>query len=339
MTNTKFHQQMLTENSISYKPFLYPWAVNRAVEHEKAHWGEWEANLQDDVSQWKDGTITPDEKEHITQILRLFTQSDVEVASNYLNVFIHKFRNNEIRAMLSSFAAREFIHQRSYALLNDTLGLDEAEYKAFMEYREMKEKIEFMRMQQCQTTESLAIALAQTVCNEGMSLFSAFVMLLNYQRVGKMKGMCEIVEWSIRDETMHVEGMTELFLTFLKEHPEIDLQRLSTIIRSIYQEAVQLEDAVIDQAYGTSSVKSGLCKDDVKTYVRYLADRRLQQLGLEPIYNIEKNPLLWLDWIVSGDSFKNFFEGRVTDYSANGLAGDWNWDKFLVRWRALDLGE
>lgn len=326
---------MLTENSVGYKPFQYPWAVNRAVEHEKAHWGEWEANLQDDVSQWKDGTIVPEEKEHITQILRLFTQSDVEVASNYLNVFIHKFKNNEVRAMLTSFAAREFVHQRSYALLNDTLGLDETEYRAFMEYKEMKEKIEFMRMQQCHTTESLAIALAQTVCNEGMSLFSAFVMLLNYQRVGKMKGMCEIVEWSIRDETMHVEGMTELFLTFVRENPQIDLNRLSKIIHDLYREAVELEDAVINQAYGNSTEKSGLRKDDVKLYVRYLADRRLQQLGIEPIYNINKNPIEWLDWIVSGDSFKNFFEGRVTDYSANGLIGEWNWESFLTRWEAV----
>ena len=313
--------------SVSYKPFRYPWAVERALEHEKAHWGEWEANLQDDVGQWKDGRILPEEKEHITQILRLFTQSDVEVASNYLNVFIPMFKNNEIRAMLSSFAAREFIHQRSYALLNDTLGLDEHEYSAFLEYKDMKNKIEFMRTQDCLTPESLAIALAQTVCNEGMSLFSAFVMLLNYQRSGKMKGMCEIVEWSIRDETMHVEGMTQLFLTFVQETPNLDLENIKRIVKELYQEAVLLEDAVIDQAYGKCTQKSGLEKEDVKKYVRYLADRRLQQLGLEPIYNIGSNPIGWLDWIVSGDSFKNFFEGRVTDYSASGLKGDWGWSK------------
>lgn len=318
----------LTQQSKCYKPFLYPWAVERATEHEKAHWGEWEANLQDDVSQWKDGTILPVEREHITQILRLFTQSDVEVASNYLNVFIPLFKNNEIRAMLTSFAAREFIHQRAYALLNDTLGLDEAEYSAFMEYADMKRKIEFMRTQDCKTNESLAIALAQTVCNEGMSLFSAFVMLLNYQRTGKMKGMCEIVEWSIRDETMHVEGMIQLFLTFLQETPGLDIQKISIIVHELYAEAVILEDAVIDQAYGSCVVKSGLDKESVKKYVRYLADRRLQQLGLEPLFHIGHNPIEWLDWVVSGDSFKNFFEGRVTDYSASGLSGEWNWHRF-----------
>lgn len=317
----------LLTTSISYKPFRYQWAVQRALEHEKAHWGEWEAVLQDDVEQWKRGAILPEEKEHITQILRLFTQSDVEVASNYLNVFIPKFKNNEVRAMLSSFASREFVHQRSYALLNDTLGLDERDYSVFLEYTDMKKKIEFMRTQDCQTPESLAVALAQTVCNEGMSLFSAFVMLLNYQRSGKMKGMCEIVEWSIRDETMHVEGMIELFLTYLNETPGLDIPNIGRIVHELYREAVLLEDAVIDQAYGSCTHKSGLAKDDVKKYVRYLADRRLQQLGLDPIYKIGNNPIEWLDWIVSGDSFKNFFEGRVTDYSASGLRGDWGWTK------------
>jgi len=302
--------------------------MERSVEHEKAHWGEWEANLQDDIGQWKGGAITPVERNHITQILRLFTQSDVEVASNYLNIFIPLFKNNEIRAMLTSFSAREFIHQRSYSLLNDTLGLDDSEYSAFLEYETMKNKIEFMRTPDCNTTEGLAMALAQTVCNEGMSLFSAFVMLLNYQRFGKMKGMCEIVEWSIRDETMHVEGMVQLFLTFVKENPQLDKSSLQSAIHDMYREAVDLEDKVIELAYEQGETE-GLTMAEVKTYVRYLANRRLQQLGLSPLFDsATKNPLPWLDWIISGDSFKNFFEGRVTDYSANGMDGVWGWEQF-----------
>jgi glutaredoxin 3 len=323
-TPSNKNQMSLLAPSKSYKPFRYPWAVEKAVKHEKAHWGEWEANLQDDVTQWKTGVITPSEKNHITQILRLFTQSDVEVASNYLNIFIPVFRNNEIRAMLSSFAAREFIHQRSYALLNDTLGFDESEYSAFMECENMAKKIDFMRTDICDTPEKIATALAQTVCNEGMSLFSAFVMLLNYQRTGKMKGMCEIVEWSIRDETMHVEGMVQLFKTFLKENPEIDMENLRNLTEQLYREAVTIEDSVIDLTYEAGETE-GLTRAEVKAYVRYLANRRLHQLGLNPIYDIQTNPLPWLDWIINGDSFKNFFEGRVTDYSASGMEGEWGW--------------
>ena len=97
--------------------------------------------------------------------------------------------------MLLSFANREGTHQRAYALLNDTLGFPDEEYSAFLEYKEMVAKIEFMQNNDVTTHHGLGKALAQTCINEGMSLFSAFIMLLNYQRFGKMKGMCEVVEW------------------------------------------------------------------------------------------------------------------------------------------------
>lgn len=313
--------------SVSYKPFRFPWAVNTAVEHEKIHWGEWEAKLQEDVNQWKNGSLSPVERNHITQILRLFTQSDVEVASNYINCFLPRFKNNEIRAMLISFASREFVHQRAYALLNDTLGLDEHEYFAFLEYEDMKSKIEFMKadLENPLDKHTTAKALAQSACNEGMSLFSAFVMLLNYQRFGKMKGTCEIVEWSIRDETVHVEGMTKLFQEFLHEfRTDIDAKQLYEDIQDMFREAVSLEDKIIDISYEMGETE-GLTKDLVKEYIRYIANRRLAALGIEPIFAITKNPIDWLDWVVSGDSFKNFFEGTVTDYNADGMKGAWGW--------------
>ena len=115
----------LTEYSTTFKPFKYPWAMITTEQHEKIHWGSWEAKLQEDVNQWKGGKLTAEEKDFITQILRIFTQSDVAVGGNYCDLFISSFRNNEIRNMLLSFANREGTHQRAYALLNDTLGLAE----------------------------------------------------------------------------------------------------------------------------------------------------------------------------------------------------------------------
>ena len=150
----------LIEPSLTYKPFQYPWAVEYATAHEQLHWGEWEAKLQDDVTQWKT-KLSPAEKNHITQILRLFTQSDVAVGTNYLEHYIPKFKNNEIRAMLSSFANREFTHQRSYALLNDTLGLPEEEFSAFADVDEMKDKLEFMANIDTNSFSGLALAKAK----------------------------------------------------------------------------------------------------------------------------------------------------------------------------------
>ena len=318
----------LTEYSKTYKPFKYQWAMELAEQHEKIHWGSWEAKLQEDVNQWKNGGISQQEKKHITQILRIFTQSDVAVGGNYSDIFIQAFKNNEIRNMLLSFANREGTHQRSYALLNDTLGLSEKEYSVFLKYKEMADKIEFMTQppkSMKKKDQHLAFELARSVCNEGMSLFSAFVMLLNYQRFGKMKGMCEIVEWSIRDESIHVEGMTKLFHTYLEENPHLVTDTLKSYIYTNFTKAVELEESLIDLIYSEINIE-GLTSLELKTYIKYLADRRLLQLGMKPIFKQKDNPLLWVDWIVSGDSFKNFFEGTVTDYNASGMIGDFDND-------------
>ena len=315
----------LLDQSPAYKPFANPSFVNQAIEHDKLAWGEWECDLQEDVAQWKSGKISFSEKNFITQILRLFTQSDVIVGGSYVDVFLPRIKNNEARMMMLSFAQRETIHMRSYALLNDTLGFPESEYTAFLEYEAMADKIEFMQTFDPDTKQGLAKSIAQTVCNEGMSLFSAFVMLLNFQRFGKLKGMCEIVEWSIRDETMHVDGMTALFRQYITENPEVVNDEFKQSIYDMYRTAVTLEDKVIDLAFELGAME-GITQNEVKEYIRYIADRRLINLGLKPNWDVESNPLPWLDWVLNGDSFKNFFEGRVTDYSADGMSGEsWGW--------------
>ena len=316
----------LLEESQTYKPFQYAWAVEAAIDHEKIHWGEWEAKLQEDVAQWQGGKLSAQEKHHITQILKLFTQSDVAVGRNYLEYYIPKFKNNEIRAMLSSFANREFVHQRSYALLNDTLGFPEDEFSAFLEYKVMKDKVDFMGDIDMHSHTGTGLAIARSVMNEGMSLFSAFIMLLNYQRYGKMKGMCEIVEWSIRDETMHTEGMVRLFREFCDEHPKIVTDEFKKSIYDMFRVGVSLEDKVIDNAFEMGEVE-GLTAHDVKQYIRYLADRRLIQLGLKGNWKVKENPLDWLEWVLNGASHKNFFEGTVTDYNSDGMEGNWGWDE------------
>jgi len=256
----------LVESSKVYKPFQYPWAVEYSVQHEHLHWGEWEAKLQDDVMQWKT-KLSPKEKNHITQILRLFTQSDVAVGTNYIEHYLQKFKNNEIRSMLASFANREFTHQRSYALLNDTLGLPESEFSAFADVDAMKDKLEFMADIDTNSYAGLALAVARSAINEGMSLFSAFVMLLNYTRFGKMRGMGEIVQWSIRDESLHCEGMTRLFREFCDEHPRIVNDEFKTQIYGMVREAVSLEDKVIDLAYEMGDIEGLTSGKLSSTYV------------------------------------------------------------------------
>ena len=133
-----------------------------------------------------------------------------------------------------------------------------------------------------------------------------------------------MVEWSIRDETKHVEGMGKLFKEYLKENPQIVDEEFKKYIYDTAREAVRLEDEVIDLVYENGDVE-GLKPQEVKDYIRYLTDRRLIQLGLKGNYGIKTNPLPWVDWVVAGDSFKNFFEGTVTDYNASGMQGDFGW--------------
>jgi len=304
---------------------MYPWAVELAKKHEEIHWVEDEAELSEDVQDWRT-KLNADEKEFITQVLRLFTQSDVQVGENYHEFLIPKFKNNEVRNMLSSFAARETVHQRAYALLNDTLGLPDDEYHKFLEYKAMADKIDFMSEGKIQTQTDLALTLAQSVFNEGMSLFSSFVMLLNFQRFGKMKGMGTIVEWSIRDETIHVQGNAKLFRTLCDEHPRIVNDELKSKIYEMAKRAVELEDKFVQLAFNGSDVQ-GLTRDEVKLYIRHIADRRLLQLGLKPKFKVKDNPLPWLDWVLNGASHDNFFEKRVTEYSVTGMEGDWGWEE------------
>jgi glutaredoxin 3 len=313
----------LLQFSQTYKPFHYPWAVEITTRHEKAHWIEDELDLSEDVSDWKSGKVSQVEKDYVTNILRLFTQSDVAVGQNYFDQFIPKFKNNEIRNMLGSFAAREGSHQRAYALLNETLGLPDSEYHAFLEYKEMVNKIEFMQESDNSTMKGLGLALAKSVFNEGVALFASFVMLLNFQRFGKMKGMGKVVEWSIRDESMHVEGNAKLFRQFCVEHPKVVDDDFKADIYAMARLAVKLEDKFVDLAYKMGEIE-GLDASEVKTYIRYITDRRLLQLGLKTNFKVKENPLPWLEWVLNGADHTNFFENRVTEYEVAGLSGSWD---------------
>ncbi|MDA7837461.1 ribonucleotide-diphosphate reductase subunit beta [bacterium] len=315
----------LLQPSKTYKPFQYPWAVELAKKHEEIHWIEDEAELSEDVQDWKT-KLSDDEKEFITQVLRLFTQSDVQVGENYHELLIPRFKNNEVRNMLSSFASREAVHQRAYALLNDTLGLPDEDYYKFLEYKEMADKINFMKEGDCNSKSGLALALAQSVFNEGLSVFASFVMLLNFQRFGKMKGMGTIVEWSIRDESIHVQGNAKLFRELCDESPRIVNDELKSKIYEMAKNAVELEDKFINLAFKGNDVQ-GLTRDEVRKYIRHIADRRLLQLGLKTKFRQKDNPLPWLDWVLNGASHDNFFEKRVTEYSVVGMEGDWGWEE------------
>jgi len=188
------------EPSKTYVP-TYHDAVEITKRHEESHWVEQEANVSSDVEDWKTGKVTDEQKRFIENVLRLFTQMDFNVGEGYVRKLIPKVKNNEVVGMLMSFASREWIHMRAYALLNDTLGFGEGFYNEFLEYQEMKEKHEYMIEEIGNSLQDFTEYVAKQCLLEGVSLFASFAMLLTFERAGLMKGMSAVNQWSMRDET------------------------------------------------------------------------------------------------------------------------------------------
>jgi ribonucleoside-diphosphate reductase beta chain len=233
------------------------------------------------------------------------------------------FKPTEVQMMLAAFSNMETVHIAAYSHLLDTIGMPENEYQAFMKYKEMKDKYDYMHKFGTGTKLDIATTLAAFGgFTEGLQLFASFAILLNFQRFGKMKGMGQIVAWSVRDETLHTNSIIKLFRTFVQENPEIWGEELKGRLYEACATIVHFEDAFIDLAFEMGNVE-GLTAREVKRYIRYIADRRLNQLGLKDIYMIDINPLPWLDEILNGVEHTNFFENRVTEYSKASTTGTW----------------
>ena len=274
--------------------------------------------MAEDVQDWKK-KLSKEEKHFLTQIFRFFTQGDIDVAGGYVKNYLPNFPQPEIRMMLSGFAAREALHIAAYSHLIETLGLPETTYNEFLEYAEMKEKHDYITEIGASIAENIAVFSAFT---EGMQLFSSFIMLLNFPRHGKMKGMGQIVTWSIVDETQHAEAMIKLFRTYIEENRELWNDELKGKIYTIATKMVELEDKFIDLAFGTGAIE-GLTSEEVKKYIRYIADRRLISLGLKGVFKVKRNPLPWVEEMINAPTHTNFFENRATDYAKGALTGNW----------------
>jgi len=318
-------QNDVTSERSYFKPFNYAWAYDAWLKHEQSHWLHTEVPMMEDVKDWKK-KLTPEEKKFLTHIFRFFTQGDIDVAGGYVNNYLPYFPQPEMRMMLLGFAAREALHVAAYSHLIETLGLPETTYNEFLEYAEMREKHDYVMDISAQNTtkENTATHIAVfSAFTEGMQLFSSFIMLLNFPRHGKMKGMGQIVTWSIVDETQHAENMIKLFRTYIQENPEIWNDELKSRIYTIAEKMVELEDKFIDLAFAMGEME-GLTAEDVKKYIRYIADRRLISLSLKGIFKVKKNPLPWVEEMINAPTHTNFFENRATDYAKGALTGDWS---------------
>jgi ribonucleoside-diphosphate reductase beta chain len=347
----------------SFKPLEYPWAFDAYRLQNKMHWNPEESPMHADVKCWNK-KLSAKEKNLLTQIFRFFVQGDCDVADGYIERYLPVFKKPELRMMMGSFVNMEATHIDAYSLLMETIGMHDSEYQAFLEYKEMADKHNFIShpdfeipdMQEitdvaneiedkadredflCKMQQTFVYQVAKNIAvysafTEGLQLFSSFAILMNFQRSGKMTGMCTIVEWSIKDETLHVESMLKLFNIIVDENPWVFNPAFKESIKAVCMKMVDLEDKFIDLAYQEGGTDD-LNKEDVHKYIRFVANMRMKAMRMDPVYDdVSENPLPWMEEITNSVVHTNFFEQKSTSYSKASMTGSWSdvWGKYRGR--------
>lgn len=308
-------------------PYVYPTAYEYWEKQVQAHWQHWEISMNSDVNDWK-FVLTDHERQVVGHILKGFAQSEIFIGDYWSNKVANWFKHFEIQAMANTFAAMESIHAVAYAFLNQTLGLED--FEAFLYEPATKAKIDRLIETKGKTKEQMAKSLAIfSAFNEGVNLFSSFAILLNFSRFNKLKGIGQIIAFSVRDESLHSDAGCWLFRTFIQENPQIWTDDLKKDLYDAARATVSLEDDYIDKAFEKKDIE-GLSPDDLKQYIRYRTNTKLQDIGLKTNWkNVDmesvKRITEWFEPMTSGTEMQDFFAGRVTAYSKGVISFDDIW--------------
>lgn len=308
----------------TYAPFEYPQAYKYWELQQQSHWLHSEIAMASDINDWK-MNLSDTERFVIGQILKGFTQSEVFIQEYWSQNVAKWFKKPEIQMMSAAFASFESIHAVSYAYLNDSLGL--SDFAAFLHEPTAKAKIDRLMQAKSKSKQEIARSLAIfSAFNEGVNLFSSFAVLLNFSRFNKMKGLGQIIAFSIKDESLHSEAGCWLFRTLIAENPEIWDDELKKAIYQAARDTIDLEDAFIDKAFELGPIE-GLDPKDLKQFIRHRCNTKLEDLGLRKNWkNIDKDSLSRMDWfdiMSAGVSHADFFASRVSDYAK----GQHDWTK------------
>ena len=314
---------MITDRRDFYKPFEYQEAFDFYLDQQRSHWLADEVPLASDLNDWKQ-KLTESEKNLIGNILKSFAQTEVHVNDYWSSKVSQWFPKPEIVAMTSTFGSFEAIHAQAYARLNEALDLED--FKAFLEDEAALSKIERLTETPMGTlsekAQSLAIFSAFT---EGVNLFSSFAILMSFQLRNLMKGTGQIIEWSVRDESLHSKAGCWLFRTLIDEVPEINTEELRNKVTEACHLSVQLEFDFIDKAFEMGEVE-GLNRAQLQNFIKARANEKMIELGYTAVYNdIDPNLLKQMEWfghLTSGKTHQDFFAGRVTDYAKS--TSDWS---------------
>ena len=321
----------LLHERIIYKPFEYPQAYEYWLSQQQAHWLHTEVPMMSDLNDWN-SNLTETEKNIIGSILKGFAQTETIVNDYWSGLVTKWFRKPEVIMMATTFGSMETIHAEAYSLLNETLGLEN--FAEFLEDEATMAKIEnLMNVRDSfngevnwhERAKSLAIFSAFT---EGVNLFSSFAVLLSFKMRNKLKGVGQIVEWSIRDESMHSEAGCWLFRTLIEENPYLKTKELEAAINEAALLSLKLELDFIDKVYELGDLE-GCSKYDLQNFIKNRVNTKLGDLGYNPIVsNIDVTAverMKWFDHLSAGKQHTDFFASRVTNYSK----GHMTWDESI----------
>lgn len=326
---------MLTDRRSVYRPFKYPFAHEYFLKQQQAHWLWTEVNMSGDIKDFNEN-LTEHERGVVTRILQLFTNTEILVGEYWSQNISVWFPQPEIQQMALTFAGFESIHISAYDHLNTTLGLSDLEHSKFLEIPELVARQDKLSktLNDTATLKKKAIALAifSGFC-EGVQLFSSFAALMNLSRFNKLKGVSQIVSWSSKDESLHSEAGCALFKTLIQENPDMFDDELKQAVYQAARDIVSLEDDYIDYVFQDVGIE-GLDPRDLKAYIRFRANTKLNDLGLKSNWkNLDmdrvRNITSWYDILVNGNEHTDFFSQRPTAYSKGHV--DWNAIDFTKR--------
>ncbi len=318
----------LKTERIIYKPFEYQDAADYWLKQQQAHWLHTEVPMMSDITDWKQN-LNETEKNIIGSILKGFAQTETVVNDYWSGLVTKWFRKPEIIMMATTFGAFETIHAEAYSLLNETLGLDN--FSEFLEDESTMAKIEnLMKTRDSfsdetdwhEVAKSLAIFSAFT---EGVNLFSSFAVLLSFKMRNKLKGVGQIVEWSIRDESLHSEAGCWLFRTLINENPDLKTPELEAAINEAALLSLKLELDFINKCYELGDLE-GCSRYDLEHFIKNRINTKLGDLGYPGIITdidmTAVDRMKWFDALSAGKQHTDFFASRVTNYSKGHLTWD-----------------
>ena len=317
-------------------PFKYKWAWEKYLATCANHWMPQEVNMNRDIALWKDPNgLTEDERRIVKRNLGFFVTADSLAANNIVLGTYRHITAPECRQFLLRQAFEEAIHTHAYQYIVESLGLDESEiFNAYNEVQSIRDKDEFLipfinvimdpnfNTGTLETDQTLLKSLIVFAClMEGLFFYVGFTQILALGRQNKMTGAAEQYQYILRDESMHCNFGIDLINTVKLENPQLWTAEFKAEIKELFIKAVELEYRYAEDTMPRGVL--GMNASMFKGYLRYIANRRATQIGLEALFPNEENPFPWMSEMIDLKKERNFFETRVIEYQSGGAL---SWD-------------